>query len=131
MNGRKKSDNGGKKKKKKAAKKPAEGLLARLFKGGKDAAKSKDGPAKPEVKIKPLTPLERSIQEIKHMAKLGESDPERLAMLLSKLLGTEQEKQRNAQEDFDQMVWDIVNKEDAKKNETDQGDSPPQDASAN
>jgi hypothetical protein len=123
----------GKKKKKKSASKPAEGLLARLFKGGgkEPTAKSKDGSAKPKAKIKPLTPLERSIQEIKHMTKVGESDPERLAMLLSKLLGTEQEKQRHDQEDFDQMVWDIVNKEEEAKKDQAEGDDPPADTSAN
>jgi hypothetical protein len=45
------------------------------------------------------------------MAKVGESDPERLAMLLSRLLGQEKEKQRLAQDDFDRMVWDIVHKD--------------------
>ena len=48
------------------------------------------------------------------MAKVGESDPERLAMLLSRLLGQEKEKERLAKEDFDRMVWDIVNKNEAK-----------------
>ncbi len=43
---------------------------------------------------------------------VGESDPERLAMLLSRLLGQEKEKQRLAQDDFDRMVWDIVHKDD-------------------
>lgn len=46
------------------------------------------------------------------MAKVGESDPERLAMLLSRLLGQEKEKQRLGQDDFDRMVWDIVHKDD-------------------
>ena len=32
-------------------------------------------------------------------------------MLLSRLLGQEQEKQRQAREEFDRMVWDIVNKD--------------------
>ena len=45
---------------------------------------------------------------------MGESDPERLAMLLSRLLGQEKEKERLAKEDFDRMVWDIVNKNEAK-----------------
>ena len=45
------------------------------------------------------------------MAKVGESDPERLAMMLSRLLSQEREKQRLAREQFDHMVWDIVKRE--------------------
>ncbi len=113
MNGK---SNGKKKKKKKGAAKSGGGLFSRLLKNtGKEDKAGNGGKAK--VKAKPLTPLERSIQEIKHMAKVGESDPERLAGLLSQLLGGEQEKRRQAQEDFDKMVWDIVNKDDEKNNE--------------
>jgi hypothetical protein len=32
-------------------------------------------------------------------------------MLLSRLLGQEQEKKREAREEFDRMVWDIINKD--------------------
>ncbi|HJP32549.1 MAG TPA: hypothetical protein QGF95_18550 [Candidatus Latescibacteria bacterium] len=113
MNGK---SNGKKKKKKKGAAKSGGGLFSRLLKNtGKEDKAGNGGKAK--AKAKPLTPLERSIQEIKHMAKVGESDPERLAGLLSQLLGGEQEKRRQAQEDFDKMVWDIVNKDDEKNNE--------------
>lgn len=111
---------------KKKNKKP-ESLLSRLIKagagGGKkkgSVGKSKNGRGKPagrkkvvengsgEQKAKPLTPLERSIKEIKQMAGMGEKDPERLAMILSSLLGAEQEKVRKNKEKFDEMVWDIV-----------------------
>ena len=108
MNGKKK----GKKTRKKSAKSEG-GLLSRWFKGDdKGDSKAGKGTQKREAngktKAKPLSPLERSIQEIKHMAKVGKSDPERLAMLLSRLLSQEKEKERQAQETFDRMVWDIV-----------------------
>ena len=102
------------KKKKKGAAKSGGSLLSLFFKGGAKAGRPDNGTAKKKVRAKPLTPLERSIQEIKNMAKVGESDPERLAMLLSRLLGQEKEKERLAKEDFDRMVWDIVNKNEAK-----------------
>ncbi|MDA0337442.1 MAG: hypothetical protein O2782_19950 [bacterium] len=98
--------------------------MSRWFKGGTDTGKRADGKSRggskpaPKVKAKALTPLDRSIQEIKHLAKVGESDPERLAMLLSRLLGQEREKQRHEKETFDRVVWDIVNKD---KNNPDGG----------
>lgn len=110
------------KKSKKKASERSGSLLSRFFKAKDDGdgkkAKGKSG-ASDKAKAKPLTPLDRSIQEIKHMAKVGESDPERLAMMLSRLLGQEKEKQRQAKEDFDQMVWDIVKKEEAGNEATD------------
>ena len=120
-----------KKSKKKGAKKaPAGGLLARLFR--KDAkagtaADSKSAKAAPG-KARPLTPLERSIQEIKHMTKVGQSDPERLAMMLSKLLQQEKQKQESAQESFDAMVWDIVHKAEAGDDEDAAEEGPAADA---
>lgn len=105
------------KKKKKAEAKAGGSLLSRWLKTGKGDDKKGHGkkaaPGKAAAKTKAQTPLDRSIQEIKHMAKVGESDPERLAMLLSRLLGQEKEKQRSAQEDFDRMIWDIVHKDES------------------
>ena len=130
MNGK-----GKKKQKKKAAAKSPGGLLARLFKGDSKAGKKPDKARSSAAgatngKAKPLSPLERSIQEIKHMAKVGESDPERLAMLLSRLLSQEKEKERQAQEGFDRMVWDIVHREeddaDGETSSDADGDSPPE-----
>lgn len=108
-----------------AAKKKGGGLLARLFKGDAKAERGKKVEAKAKAKAgppkaRPLTPLERSIQEIKHMATVGKSDPERLAMLLSRLLSQERDKQRLAREQFDRMVWDIVNREE--KSAAEEGD---------
>ena len=115
---------------KKKKEKKAESFLTRLMKGGqsqgkgkKRADRSKNGKAATngrtgvevkggEGKAKPLTPLERSIQEIKHMAGVGSKDPERLAMILSTVLSVEQEKTRKDQEKFDNMVWDIVKRSD-------------------
>lgn len=132
--------------KKKASKKGAragakgkqKGLLSRLFgrdggpdstatpprKKGGTAGAGKAAPGEAEANGKKpsrLSPLERSIQEIKHMAKVGESDPERLAMLLSRLLTKEREKKRRAQEDFERMVWDLVKRDEAAGGEADGG----------
>lgn len=131
------------KKKAKKGKKPAarRGLLARLFKGSAGGkGKGKDGDkaaarkaaaaskAAPNGKPRPPTPLERSIREIKHMVKVGGSDPERLAMMLSRLLSAEKEKQRKAREDFDRMVWGLVNKSEKKSGEGGQAAGGPGDA---
>ena len=112
---------------KKKKKKKSGSLLTRLIKSGKERKKGSGtggGKTKPkkaenpsgngqvaEADAQPKTPLDRSIQEIKHMMKVGESDPERLALLLSKLLGTEQQKKQRSQEQFDKMVRDIVDKD--------------------
>lgn len=97
-------------------KKKAQGsLLTRLLKG-KDKKKikgQKEAPAagkKEEVNDKPPTPLDRSIREIKQLLGVGQSDPERLALLLSNILGAEREKQEKDQQKFDEMVWDLVNR---------------------
>ena len=115
-----------KKKKKKASKNAS--LLTRLFKSGKKsgsgAENGSDGNAKTagEGRAGPgraQTPLERSIQEIKQLAKVGESDPERLALLLSNLLGAHKEKTQQDQQVFDQMVWDIVKRNEAAEEDGD------------
>ena len=111
--------NGKVKKKKKGAAKTGGGLLSRFFKGGEKAGRANNGAAKKKTRARPLTPLDRSIREIKHMAKVGESDPERLAMILSRLLGKEKEKERQAREDFDRMIWDIVSKSEARDADAD------------
>ena len=125
-----------KKKKKKAQTAESSSLLTRLMKGrsadgksGKTKSAKKgerqqkkaaangsdDGKASvatpSEESAKPKTALDHSIHEIKHMVAVGENDPERLAMLLSKLLGSEQRKKQEEKEAFDQMVSDIVNKD--------------------
>lgn len=102
-------------------------LLTRLFRKD-DKGKAADGSngkgARPKARAKPLTPLDRSIQEIKHMAKVGESDPERLAMMLSKLISQQVEKERQAKEEFDRMVWDIVHKSESSEDDESADDRP-------
>ena len=98
-------------------------LLTRFFKSGKKkkgGAKEilnggTPGRGKSADKLKPLSPMDRSIQEIKQLMKVGQDDPERLALLLSNLLGTEREKMQQKQAAFDQMVWDIVAKKEGKE----------------
>ena len=115
---------------KKKKEKKADSFLSRLVRGKKKAGRSKNGKVatngrvgaeatggEGKVKAKPLTPLERSIQEIKQMAGVGSKDPERLAMILSTILSGEQEKTRQDQEKFDNMVWDIVKRRDEEGSE--------------
>jgi len=104
-------------------------LLTRLFGGGKKGdgkprakagaggskaagnGRAEAGPA--AAKARPLTPLERSIREIKQLAKVGERDPERLALLLSNLLAGEKARRQQDQERFDRMVTDLLERRDA------------------
>ena len=85
----------------------AKGKKAKASTNGRSGKKGKTS-SKAEEKAKPLSPLERSIQEIKHLANVGSKDPERLAMILSAMLGAEHEKTRREQEKFDAMIQDIV-----------------------
>lgn len=104
-----------KKKGKVGKKKAPNSLLTRLLKGKdkkKDSGQSTSAVGGlSAAKDKPPTPLDRSIREIKQLLGVGQSDPERLALLLSNLLGAEREKLEKDQQNFDQMVWDIVNRE--------------------
>ena len=98
----------------KAKKKAPNSLLTRLLKGkekkGKGQKTTSEAGRQSAAKEKPPTPLDRSIREIKQLLGVGQSDPERLALLLSNLLGAEKEKQEKDQQNFDQMIWDIVNR---------------------
>ncbi len=86
---------------------------------GKSAASgtSGAGDSQAQARARALTPLERSISEIKQMAKVGESDPERLAMLLSTLLAGEQAKRQHDQQQLDEMVSDLLDKRDPEEGE--------------
>ena len=69
------------------------------------------GSAEEAPEEKPKTGLDLAIREIKHMMTVGDKDPERLAMLVSKLLVSEQKRKEQDQEKFDQMVSDILEKD--------------------
>ena len=104
----------GKKSAKKGAKsskdaKPS--FLKRLLKRDGDDKKANKSGATNAEKKKPLTPLEKSIAEIRQLQGVGERDPERLAGLLANILAKEKAKQDEAREKFDAMVWDIVHGE--------------------
>ena len=120
--------------KKKGAKAVRGSLLTRLFgggrkgdgkpaaaarkQGGRPAGNGKVAAGRAEAsKTRLLTPLDRSIQEIKQLAKVGERDPERLALLLSNLLAGEQAKRQRDQERFDRMVSDLVDRHEAPPDE--------------
>lgn len=116
----------GKKSAKKGAKSSKDGkpsFLKRLLKrDGDDKKADKSGATKAEKK-KPLTPLEKSIAEIRQLQGVGERDPERLAGLLANILAKEKAKQDEAREKFDAMVWDIVNREEQGDEDGDGGES--------
>ena len=97
-----------KKRKKKKKKKPSS-LLTRLFKkDGKKGGKKKA--AATGEKARPLTRRQRSVAEIKQMKKIGDSDPARLARILSTILGDQRAKEQAEKEKLDQLVWDIIHK---------------------
>ena len=100
-------------KKNKAAKKS---LFTRLF-GDRKKAKNDQAAKVPKVKAKPLTPLQRSIAEIKQMKKIGGRAPERLAQLLVAMLGQERAKEEEARCRLDKQVRDIINRAEKKEGE--------------
>lgn len=123
-------------------KKSSDSLLGRLFGGGKkkkskgkgksssgkkgnNSAQKKAAGSAPKEKPRPLTRMERSVAEIKQMAKIGEKDPERLARMLAALLAKEREKQQADQENFEQQVWEIVRRSEEGEESPDGG--PPSD----
>lgn len=69
------------------------------------------GPSQEVAEAKPKTGLDLAIQEIKHMMAVGDKDPERLAMLVSKLLVSEKKRKEQDQEKFDRMVSGILDKD--------------------
>ena len=76
---------------KKKRKKKSASMLTRLFKksGKKKGGKKKGAGGKRQAgeKARPLTRRQRAIAEIKQMKKIGDNDPERLAQILSTILG--------------------------------------------
>jgi len=103
-------------KKKKA--KPS--LLARLF-GGKNKAEpeTKKAPArkKPAPKSPPPSRLDRSIAEIKTMVRIGESNPARLATILTNIIKAEQAKKAKADEEYRKLIQDILDRQQQKEQE--------------
>ncbi|MEW6751545.1 MAG: hypothetical protein AB1505_11300 [Candidatus Latescibacterota bacterium] len=105
-------------------------LLQRLFGGrkqaqGRSAAPQKKAPAPAATPGKAAgsapraaaeavppprlpTPLERSIAEVKSMARIGARDPERLARLLAGLLAKERQQRQAEKERFEQQVLEIA-----------------------
>tara|TARA_B100000029_G_scaffold491183_1_gene551065 strand:+ start:82 stop:444 length:363 start_codon:yes stop_codon:yes gene_type:complete len=109
-------------------KKKTKSLLTRFLKSGgkkkgkpgtKESSKgsgSQQGRAATK-KLKPLTPRERSIAEIKQMKRMGDNSPERLARILSTMLGKEREKSERDQEMFDQMIRGIIRRQEKREDE--------------
>lgn len=101
----------------KERKKKAKGsLLTRFFKSSEK--KKKNSPtrtAKKEVvrqapPMKPTPPPtagQRSIAEIKYLMRIGERDPQRLAMLVSDLLAEDRVQSRQDRQAFAQMIEEI------------------------
>ena len=107
-------------KKKKA--KPS--LLTRLF-GAKAKAKpagkksaptrKKAAPEKAAVRPPPPTPLDRSISEIKHMVRIGQNNPARLATILGNMIKAEQVKKAQADEKYRLLIQDILDRQEQKE----------------
>ena len=125
---------------KKKKKKSSESLLARFLKKKKGKATEKDrsstrakaGRKKAatsaddtQSQSPPPTPRQRSIEEIKQMKQLGDKSPERLAGLLSTLLSKERDKTQADREQFDQMVWSIIQRHEQESNGQGQDEEPP------
>ena len=125
---------------KKKKKKFSGSLLARFLKKKKGKATEKDrssAQAKADRKkaarsaddaqsqSPPPTPRQRSIEEVKQMKQLGDKSPERLARLLSTLLSKERNKTQADREQFDQMVWSIIQRHEQQSNGQDQDEAPP------
>ncbi|MBI2505546.1 MAG: hypothetical protein HYW07_20230 [Candidatus Latescibacteria bacterium] len=107
-------------------KKARSSLLARLFgaKGkaepaAKKAAKAKTAkkaaPEKVAPKPPPPTPLDRSIAEIKQMVRIGQNNPARLATILGNLIKAEQAKKAQADEKYQQLIQDILDRQQQKE----------------
>ena len=117
-----------KRKKKKGSKKSS--VLTRLFgkdgkKGGKKGGKKKVAGAKEAVeKARPLSRRQRSIEEIKQMKKIGDRDPERLARLLSAILGEVRAKEQADKEMLDHMVWNIIHRKEQGSGEDGEPEEP-------
>ena len=126
---------------KKKKKKTSKSVLTRFFKSGnkqkkKTAKKTESTAAKEAAEKKesaqtngappkaPLpTPRQRSIAEVKQMKQLGDKSPERLARVLSAILGKERVKNEADKEQFDQMVWGIIQRHE--KDDAQNGDEEP------
>ena len=63
------------------------------------------------------------------MKQMGDNSPERLARILSTLLGKERDKNGRDKEMFDQMVWGIIQRKEKKDRDGDDADDG--DASSN
>jgi hypothetical protein len=62
-------------------------------------------------KARPLTPRERSVEEVKQMTRLGRRDPERLAALLTAILAKERARQQLDQQSFERQVSSILERD--------------------
>ena len=69
-------------------------------------------------KASPLTPRERSVAEVKQMARIGRRDPERLALLLTAMLAKERARQQADKASFEQQVLGIVQRSDSAAGES-------------
>jgi len=110
-----------------SSKKKSRSLLGRLFgrgqrdragssrpargKGRGDGRKQDAAGGKAATDRRPLTPRERSLAEVRQMARIGQRDPERLAVLLSGLLAKDRARRRADQELFEQQVQDILHRD--------------------
>jgi hypothetical protein len=101
-------------------KKPRSGLMDKLMKPlkkqqvtltkpGKTQAPMKKGKAVAKKRVTPAPPKtmrEKQVQELKTLASIGKKNPERLAMIISKILQEAQDKDEDARLKFERLIWE-------------------------
>ena len=86
--------------------------LTRFFKGEDKRGKRREGrparkaPAEPPPE--PLGPRQKAAAEIRQLAAIGRKDPERLAMLLTNMLGEARAEQRRDEEKYRALIEEVA-----------------------
>ena len=89
--------------------------LTRFFKGEEKRSKGRKGrparkaPADPPAE--PLGPRQKAVAEIRQLAAIGRKDPERLAMLLTNMLGEARAGRRRDEEKYRSLIEEIARRD--------------------
>lgn len=73
----------------------------------KGKAGKKQGDSEP---ARPKSLRERQVQELKTLAKIGKRDPERLAVIISKMLQEAMAQDEDARLKFERLIWEKAEK---------------------
>lgn len=90
--------------------------LTRFFKSEDKRSKRGDKrPARqaapPPPPSEPLSPRQKAVAEIRQLAAIGRKDPERLAMLLTNMLGQAREGRRRDEEKYRALIEEIARRD--------------------